>query len=163
MIPVSMPEASGQFGATDHRDSRSSYDRPFPSPLPSPHVLVIDADLSALDSLNRLFYCQGFSVTLSSILLDVDLIHALKPDVILLDMSPEMDRRSSEILQTLLLDPDFGWIPLVCTTSDTRVARQLARCGIRTLIKPFRPFDLFTAIDLVRTRHDGSLPVAGGR
>lgn len=121
--------------------------RPFPARLASPHVLVIDANIGSLDYFSRLFHGQGFSVTLSSSVLDLDLVRAVGPDVILLDVTREAQQGEMRFAKRLRGDTQLGRVPLVCMASDPGVARQLASEGRRTLMKPVGPFDLFAAID----------------
>lgn len=159
MIQSPAPEGMGHTRLSIGHEPLGMDSRPFPVRLASPHVLVIDANIGSLDYFSRLFRGQGFSVTLSSTVLDLDLVHAVGPDVILLDVTRDAHQGEMRFAQQLKRDAQLRRVPLVCMASDPGVARQLDSEGRRTLLKPVGPFDLFAAIDYSLGQAAGAPPL----
>jgi hypothetical protein len=107
----------------------------------------MDADLDDLERTGRLLSGRGFTITLSSSLLDPATVSCLFPDLIVVD--PFMD--------PIPPDPDDGvrpapWlaslhqVPVMCC-SAARAVHELAQSGIVTLSKPIPPVEMLSAID----------------
>jgi two-component system, OmpR family, response regulator VicR len=87
---------------------------------------------------------EGYRVTPSLSLLNVDKIKALVPDIIAQDIMFERSREAGwKMLHLTRLDPELARIPIVlCTAAvsvvrDASMAEQLDPLGIRVILKPF--------------------------
>jgi CheY-like chemotaxis protein len=118
-----------------------------------PHVLCINDTQEILDVLQGLLEAEGYRVTISLALLNLDKVKALAPDVIVQDIMFEHEQQAGWKFLTLSrLDPDVARIPLILctgatlTVSEPRMAAQLDRMGVRVILKPFNLEDLLTAL-----------------
>jgi two-component system, OmpR family, response regulator VicR len=123
-----------------------------------PHILVVNDTQEILDLLQELLEEEGYRVTTSLALLDLDKVRALAPDVIVQDLLFEGTQELGWKFLTLVrLDPELARIPLVLctaavrTVNDPEMAEQLDRQGIRVVLKPFTIEDLLTTLSEVRT------------
>jgi CheY-like chemotaxis protein len=123
-----------------------------------PHVLVINDTQEILDLIQELLEEEGYRVTTSLALLDIDKVKALAPDIIVQDLLFEGTQELGWKFLTLVrLDPALARIPLVLCTAAVRtvnepeMAEQLDRQGIRVVLKPFTIDDLLTTLNDVRT------------
>jgi CheY-like chemotaxis protein len=123
-----------------------------------PHVLVINDTQEILDLLQELLEEEGYRVTTSLALLDIDKVKALAPDVIIQDLLFEGTQELGWKFLTLArLDPQLARIPLVLCTAAVRtinepeMAEQLDRLGVSIVLKPFLIEDLLSAIGSVLT------------
>jgi CheY-like chemotaxis protein len=101
---------------------------------------------------------EGYRVTTSLALLDLDKVRALAPDVIVQDLLFEGTQELGWKFLTLVrLDPVLARIPLILctaavrTVNDPEMAEQLNRQGIRVVLKPFAIESLLTTLSEVRT------------
>ncbi len=92
----------------------------------------------------------------------VDEIRRLKPDLVVIDQPfGDVDMQGWETVQKIRLARDLKEMPLIFTTTNVQLLRdleaQLARLGVRTLLKPFDPDHL---LDQVREalKEKGLLP-----
>jgi CheY-like chemotaxis protein len=123
-----------------------------------PHILVVNDTQEILDLLQELLEDEGYRVTTSLALLDLDKVRALAPDVIVQDLLFEGTQELGWKFLTLArLDPELARIPLILCTAAVRtikepeMAEQLDRLGIRVVLKPFVIEDLLTTLSEVRT------------
>jgi CheY-like chemotaxis protein len=123
-----------------------------------PHILVINDTQEILDLMQELLEEEGYRVTTSLALLDIDKVRALTPDIIVQDLLFEGTQELGWKFLTLVrLDPQLARIPLVLctaavrTVNDPEMAEQLDRQGIRVVLKPFTIDDLLTTLNDVRT------------
>ena len=123
-----------------------------------PHILVIDDTQEILDLMQELLEDEGYRVTTSLALLDIDKVKALAPDIIVQDLLFEVTQELGWKFLTLArLDPVLARVPLVLCTAAVRtvnepeMAEQLDRQGIRVVLKPFTIDDLLTTLNEVRT------------
>ncbi len=123
-----------------------------------PHILVINDTQEILDLMAELLEEEGYRVTTSLALLNLDKVKALAPDVIVQDLLFEgMHETGWKFLTLVRLDPELARIPLVLLTAATRtvndpeMAEHLDRQGIRVVLKPFNIEDLLTALSEVLT------------
>jgi two-component system, OmpR family, response regulator VicR len=123
-----------------------------------PHILVVNDTQEFLDLLQELLEEEGYRVTTSLALLDLDKVRALAPDVIVQDLLFEGTQELGWKFLTLVrLDPQLARIPLVLctaavrTVNDPEMAEQLDRQGIRVVLKPFTIESLLTTLSEVRT------------
>jgi two-component system, OmpR family, response regulator VicR len=123
-----------------------------------PHILIINDTQEILDLMQELLEDEGYRVTTSLALLDLDKVKALAPDVIVQDLLFEGTQELGWKFLTLArLDPALARIPLVLctaavrTVNDPEMAEQLDRQGIRVVLKPFLIDDLLTTLNDVLT------------
>ena len=123
-----------------------------------PHILVVNDTQEILDLMADLLEEEGYRVTTSLALLDIDKVKALAPDVIVQDLLFEgMQETGWKFLTLVRLDPELARIPLILctaavrTVNDPAMAEQLDRLGIRVVLKPFLIDDLLTALSETRT------------
>jgi CheY-like chemotaxis protein len=123
-----------------------------------PHVLVINDTQEIIDLMAELLEEEGYRVTTSLALLDIDKVKGLAPDIIVQDLLFEGTQELGWKFLTLVrLDPELARIPLILctaavrTVNDPEMAEQLNRQGIRVVLKPFTIDDLLTTLNEVHT------------
>src|SRR5215218_815169 len=123
-----------------------------------PHILVINDTQEILDLIQVLLEEEGYRVTTSLALLNMDKVKALAPDVIVQDLLFEgMQETGWKFLQLMRLDPQVAHIPLILctaavrTVNDPEMAGQLDRLGVRIVLKPFTIDDLLTTLSEVQS------------
>jgi CheY-like chemotaxis protein len=125
-----------------------------------PHILVINDTQEILDLIQVLLEDEGYRVTTSLALLNMDKVKSLAPDIIVQDLLFEGSQETGWKFLTLVrLDPQLARIPLVlCTAAmqtvhDPEMAEQLDRLGVRVVLKPFDIEELLAALSEVLTAH----------
>ena len=123
-----------------------------------PHILIIDDTQEILDLMQELLEEEGYRVTSSLALLDIDKVKALAPDIIVQDLLFEGTQELGWKFLTLArLDPELAHIPLILctaavrTVNDPEMAEHLDQQGIRVVLKPFTIEELLTTLSEVRT------------
>jgi CheY-like chemotaxis protein len=123
-----------------------------------PHILVINDTQEILDLIQVLLEDEGYRVTTSLALLNMDKVKSLAPDIIVQDLLFEGSQETGWKFLTLVrLDPRLARIPLVlCTAAmqtvhDPEMAEQLDRLGVRVVLKPFDIEELLAALSEVLT------------
>ena len=123
-----------------------------------PHILIINDTQEILDLMQELLEDEGYRVTTSLALLDIDRVKTHAPDIIVQDLLFEGTQELGWKFLTLArLDPALARIPLVLctaavrTVNDPEMAEQLDRQGIRVVLKPFTIDDLVTTLSEVLT------------
>jgi two-component system response regulator VicR len=123
-----------------------------------PHILVINDTQEILDLIQVLLEDEGYRVTTSLALLNMDKVKSLAPDIIVQDLLCEGSQETGWKFLTLVrLDPQLARIPLVlCTAAmqtvhDPEMAEQLDRLGVRVVLKPFDIEELLAALSEVLT------------
>jgi CheY-like chemotaxis protein len=123
-----------------------------------PHILIVNDTQEILDLMRELLEEEGYRVTSSLALLDIDKIKTIAPDIIVQDLLFEGTQELGWKFLTLLrLDPVLARIPLVLCTAAVRTVtnpemdEQLDQKGIRVVLKPFTIEDLLTTLNEVRT------------
>jgi CheY-like chemotaxis protein len=135
-----------------------------------PHILIVNDTQEILDLMAELLEDEGYRVTSSLALLDIDKVKKIAPDVIVQDLLFEGTQELGWKFLTLVrLDPVLARIPLVLCTAAVRtvtnpeMAEQLDQKGIRVVLKPFTIEDLLTTLDEVRTSQALTDQAADGR
>jgi two-component system, OmpR family, response regulator VicR len=135
-----------------------------------PHILIINDTQEILDLMQELLEDEGYRVTISLALLDIDKVKAIAPDIIVQDLLFEGTQELGWKFLTLArLDPVLARVPLVLckaavrTANDPEMAAQLDRQGIRVVLKPFTIEDLLTSLDEIRAAQSLINQVADGR
>jgi two-component system, OmpR family, response regulator VicR len=121
------------------------------------HILVVNDTQEILDLLQDLLEGEGYRVTQSLALLNIDKIKALAPDIIAQDIMFEHSQDEGwKMLHLMRLDPELARIPIVlCTAAvsvvrDEAMAEQLDRLGVRVVLKPFHIDELVQVLSEVR-------------
>jgi len=119
----------------------------------APHILVMDECRAVLALLHEILEEEGFSLTLSNQLLEVEQIRACSPALILMErrfdglLAPSWD-----IVRRTRQDPDLAQIPIVLSTAhrsnqcSASVERELQGHGVHVLPKPYAIDDLLGTI-----------------
>jgi two-component system, OmpR family, response regulator VicR len=135
-----------------------------------PHILIVNDTQEILDLMQELLEDEGYRVTTSLALLDIDKVKKIAPDVIVQDLLFEGTQELGWKFLTLVrLDPVLARIPLVLCTAAVRtvtnpeMAEQLDQKGIRVVLKPFTIEDLLMTLDEVRTAQSLINQAADGR
>ena len=88
-----------------------------------PHILVVNDTQEILDLIQTLLEVEGYRVTTSLALLNMDKVKAYAPDVIVQDLLFEGTQELGWKFLTLVrLDPELARIPLILCTAATRTA-----------------------------------------
>ena len=129
-----------------------------------PHILVVDDTQEILDLLQELLEEEGYRVTTSMAVLDLDKVKTLAPDLIIQDILFEQTQELGWKFLTLVrLDPDLRAIPLILCTAAVQVVRdevmaeKLRQLGVRVVLKPFQIAELLAAIEEARSRESDSV------
>ena len=115
-------------------------------PLASPHILVMSAQLELLDILGQLFHEEGYSVTLSSRLLDAATILRIQPDLVVIDVPLDGVVLAEELMGGARAGGPERAPAFICCTSVPGTADMLRLRGVPTLLKPFDLDDLLAMI-----------------
>jgi two-component system, OmpR family, response regulator VicR len=122
------------------------------------HILLVNDTQEILDLMQELLEEEGYRVTPSLSLLNIDKIKALAPDIIAQDIMFEHSQEAGwKMLHLMRLDPQLARIPIVlCTAAvsvvrDAAMAEQLDQLGIRVVLKPFHIDQLLQVLREVRT------------
>jgi CheY-like chemotaxis protein len=117
------------------------------------HVLVINDTQEIIDLMVELLAEEGYQVSTSVALLDMDKVKRLAPDIIVQDLLFEGTQELGWKFLTLVrLDPELACIPLILCTAAVRtvnepaMAEQLDRLGVSVVLKPFLIEDLLSAV-----------------
>jgi two-component system, OmpR family, response regulator VicR len=122
-----------------------------------PHILLVNDTQEILDLMQELLEEEGYRVTSSLSLLNVDKIRALAPDLIVQDIMFEHSQEAGwKMLHLMRLDPELARVPVVLCTAAVNVVReatmaeQLDQLGIRMVLKPFTIDELLQVLTEVR-------------
>ena len=119
-------------------------------PLTAPHIVIMSPHLDLLDILGQLFREEGFSITLSSQLLDAATVFRLHPNVVVLDVPIDGVDAAYALLHDLRRDKPG--LLIVCSTTAPTVAECIRLNGISALLKPFDLEELRAMVTSLRER-----------
>jgi DNA-binding response OmpR family regulator len=124
-----------------------------------PHILVIDDEPVLRDLLCEVLTEEGYRVSGSSTLFDdVDLVHRLSPDLIVLDIVIGGQLSGMDFLERLKADPRTRAIPIAVCTAATHLTAEiqtrLTDWDCLIINKPFDLDDLIDEIDRCLHQHD---------
>ena len=119
-------------------------------PLSEPHIVVISEQLDLLDVLGLLFREEGYSITLSSQLLDAPTIVRIAPSAVVLDVPYDGVDASCALLRQLRQRQNG--FPIVCSTTVPMVAECIRLHGAPALLKPFDLEEILTMVTGFRER-----------
>jgi len=117
------------------------------------HILVVNDTQEMLDLFQELLEEEGYRVTTSLAVLDVDKIVALAPDLIVQDLLfAHVQETGWKFLELVRLSPELAKIPVIlCTAAidvvrDEEMAERLRRLNVRVVLKPFAIEELLEEI-----------------
>jgi DNA-binding response OmpR family regulator len=108
-----------------------------------PHVLVMNDEQELLDLFQDLLEEEGFRVSTSIYLLDLDKVRELAPDVMVLDIMFEGASKGWPFITMARVDRELCLIPIVlCTAAVKTVQAMLERLAAQRVRVVYKPFDL---------------------
>jgi CheY-like chemotaxis protein len=119
----------------------------------APHILVMDESREVLSLLHQILAEEGFSLTLSSQLLDLEQIRVCSPALILMErrfdglLAPSWD-----VVRRTRQDRDLAHVPIVLSTThrssrmSSCLEQELRGRGVHVLLKPYDINDLLGTI-----------------
>lgn len=123
------------------------------NPAFGPHLLVVNDNQEIVDLLQALLLEEGYQVSTSLAVLNLDRIKRINPDLIIQDLLFEgVQEKGWNFLTMIRMDPSLSKIPVIlCTAAVTTVkepemAARLERYGVRVILKPFDIDDLLAQI-----------------
>jgi CheY-like chemotaxis protein len=126
----------------------------------APHILIVDDTQEILDLLQELLEEEGYRVTTSMALFDLDKVKSLAPEVIIQDLLFEQTQDEGwKFLTVVRLDPELTDIPLILCTAATQVVRdeamaeKLRDLRVRVILKPFQIDELLAVLGEVLSGH----------
>ena len=112
--------------------------------LRQPHILVINDTQEIIDLMRELLEEEGYRVSTSLEILNLDKVKAVAPDLIVQDLLFEGNQEKGwKMLHLMRLDPALTRIPIVlCTAAvqtvkNAEMAAQLEQLRVRVVLKPF--------------------------
>ena len=109
-----------------------------------PHILIINDTQEILDLMQELLEEEGYRVTTSLALLNLDKIKTVAPDIIVQDLLFEGTQETGWKFLTLVrLDPQLARVPLVLCTAATQTVNDPV---MRVVLKPFDIEQLLTVL-----------------
>ncbi len=126
-----------------------------------PHILVMNDTQEILDLLRELLEEEGFRVSTSLYVLDLQKIKTLAPDVIVLDVMFEGHDKGWQLLTLSRRDPEVCAIPLLLCTAAVQTVKpmeeHLASVGVGVVLKPFDLNHLLWAINQALSVREAAL------
>jgi CheY-like chemotaxis protein len=115
------------------------------------HIMVFNDTQEILELFREILTDEGYSVTLSSYgHNDLHKIEQVKPDMLILDLSPREEKPGWQLLQKLKMKRSTQAIPVVVCTTDIKfgleVEGYLTSKGVGVVFKPFDIDDLLVAV-----------------
>ena len=106
-----------------------------------PHLLVMNDAQEILDLLLHLLEDEGYRVSTARIVLDLERVQGLAPDLIVLDVLFEKQETGWQFLSMTRLDPHLRRVPIVLCTAAAKPVREmeghLATQNVGVVLKPF--------------------------
>jgi len=126
-----------------------------------PHVLVMNDTQEIIDLLRELLEEEGYRVSTSLYVLNLDKVKTLAPDVIVLDLMFEGHDNGWKFLTLARLDPEVAAIPLLLCTAAVQTVKpmeeHLASVGVSVVLKPFDLNHLLWAINQALSAREAAL------
>lgn len=115
-------------------------------------ILVLNNDSDFLDLMKELLDEEGYAVETRKVWDKAyDVVKEMRPDLVILDVLLDIERRGFQLIDLLTLDPKTREIPLIVASTSTVQLHErrdaFASMGIPMISKPF---DLDTLLDLIR-------------
>lgn len=130
------------------------------------HILAMNQSEDVLELFRVLLEEEGYRVTVQPLIhKDLEAIHELAPDLIVLDYMWDYEDSGWAFLQMLKMNPATQAIPvIVCTGAVNRVEAlraHLEQMGVRVVLKPFNLEDLLDEIAIALNDAEKALPGPG--
>jgi CheY-like chemotaxis protein len=115
-------------------------------------ILVLNNDSDFLDLMRQLLDEEGFDVETRKVWDKAyDVVKDTSPDLVILDVLLDLERRGFQLIDLLTLDPKTRDIPLIVASTATIQLHErreaFSTMGIPVISKPF---DLDTLLELIR-------------
>jgi CheY-like chemotaxis protein len=115
------------------------------------HILVMNDAQEIIDLLRDLLEDEGYRVSASIYVLDLNRVKELAPDVMVLDIMFAGQNKGWLFLTMARLDPQVRQVPIILCTADVdtveNLGEQLERLDVQVVYKPFELEQLTDAID----------------
>lgn len=116
-----------------------------------PKVLVFNDDNDFLDLMHNVLEEDGFTVETHKTWENAhEIVKTVHPDLVILDLMFDREKRGFLLIDLLMLDPETRRIPLIVCSAATEELKQheraLGTLGIQTVPKPFDLEQLTQAI-----------------
>ena len=115
-----------------------------------PHILVMNDEQELLDLFKDLLEEEGYRVSTSIHMLDLEKVRQLRPDLMVLDIMFEGASKGWPFITMARMDRQLCGIPIIfCTAAIRTVEPMLERLTaqqIRVIYKPFQLEELLNAI-----------------
>jgi len=143
----------------DRRRVLAIREQPFPAPLRSPHIIVIDADLPSLDRTGRMLSGHGYGITLSSTMLNSETFAYLAPDLVIVDIdSIKTEGPIVDLIAELVATLN---VAVILCEGKYPHKWELRRPGIVKLAKPFHEPGLLSAVETLRSWRAAQAQLSG--
>ena len=110
---------------------------------PRRHILVMNDVQEIIDLLQELLEEEGYRVSTSLFVLDLDRIKAVAPDLIVLDVLFEGDDKGWQFLKLSRLDRELCRVPIVLCTAAVQTVQEMAdHLAVQNIGVVLKPFDL---------------------
>jgi CheY-like chemotaxis protein len=128
-----------------------------------PSILVVDDDRDVAESLEMLLEAEGYSVRLAYDGREgLARVHAMKPDLIVLDVEMPLLDGPGMALQLLIQDNGFESIPIVLVSGSSALSAIASRVGTTYAVsKPFNVDDFLALV--ARALEERRAPCPGPR
>ena len=118
-----------------------------------PKVLVFNDDNDFLDLMHSVLGDEGFTVETHKAWEDAHaIVKNVEPDLVILDLMFDREKRGFQLIDMLMLDPATRRIPLIVCSAATQELKEheraLGTLGIQTIPKPF---DLEQLLQTIRS------------
>jgi DNA-binding response OmpR family regulator len=122
-----------------------------------PHVLVMNDEQAIIDVIKMLLEEEGYRVSTSTYLLDLDKIRRLNPDALVLDIMFEGESKGWPFITMARIDREVSKIPiLLCTAAVTTVMPMLDRLAAQRIRVVYKPFDIDELLVALRDALNGA-------
>ena len=106
-----------------------------------PHILVMNDAQAVLDLLRDLLEDKGYRVSTARVVLDLEPVKELAPDLVVLDLPFEKQDKGWQFLGMTRLDPRLRRVPIVLCTAAAKPVREmeghLATQNVGVVLTPF--------------------------
>jgi CheY-like chemotaxis protein len=130
------------------------------------HAMVFNDTQDILELFREILTDEGYNVTICSYgPNDMKKVESVKPDLLVLDLSPHDEKPGWQLLQKLKMKRSTQAIPAVVCTTEIKFAQDiegyLASKGIGVVFKPFDIDDLMLVIDKTLGSHRAATTGSG--
>ena len=115
-----------------------------------PHILVMNDDQPVLDLFQELLEEEGYRVTTSIHMLDMEKVRNLAPDVIVQDIMFEGGSKGWPFITMARMDRQLRTVPIIlCTAAIRTVEPMLERLTAQHVLVIYKPFQLDELLTMI--------------